>query len=156
MNARQRAIMQAVRELELSKGCITPRDLWESARAESHPLHGEFEWDDTIAAAAHRDEQARRLLRIEVVLKVEEREIRAPICVHSPDAAPGEASYVRTLRVMTDRDRSRKVLAEELDRASAAVQRARVVAEALGLGSKCQKILELIVHTRNAADAAAE
>ena len=43
-------------------GAIEPRVLVEEARDPAHPLHGEFEWDDTAAAAAWREEQARHLI----------------------------------------------------------------------------------------------
>ena len=42
---------------------LTPQLVVETARDESHPLHSRFEWDDKVAAEAHRLDQARRLIR---------------------------------------------------------------------------------------------
>lgn len=50
-------------ELTESEDGLTPQKLVEVSRDEDHPLHGEFEWDDTIAAEAYRVEQAKKLIR---------------------------------------------------------------------------------------------
>ena len=153
MTARQKRVLQAIMELELAnpKNEITPRGLWELARAKDHPLHGEFEWDDTIAADAYRDEQARHLLRLRISVVHEERIIDAPICVRSPEAESGDSSYTRTTRIASDADRSRQVLQEELRRAMAAVERARLVAAALGLLTECDALISQLSQLRNKA-----
>ena len=44
---------------QLSKtGGLTPKRLVDANRAEDAPLHGEFEWNDTVAAEAYREGQA--------------------------------------------------------------------------------------------------
>lgn len=153
MTPKQRAIIAAVRELELTSptNTITPRALWESARDKSHPLHHEFEWDDSVAADAYRDEQARRLLRLRVTITHNDRVIDAPICVRSPDAPPSEAGYVRITSVVDDREKARRALLDEIARAARAVERARVVAEALGLGDDCERLLSQLARLREAA-----
>lgn len=42
---------------------LTPAIVVDEARPEEHPLHSHFEWNDAVAAEAHRQEQARRLIR---------------------------------------------------------------------------------------------
>jgi len=42
---------------------VTPAEVVEVARRSRSPLHRYFEWDDTAAAQAHRETQARTLLR---------------------------------------------------------------------------------------------
>lgn len=44
-------------------GFISPDLVVTVAADEAHPLHGQFEWDDAVAGAAWRREQARQLLR---------------------------------------------------------------------------------------------
>lgn len=45
-------------------GKLSPRDVVDAARNKAHPLHKHFEWDDALAAAAHRIEQARSIIRV--------------------------------------------------------------------------------------------
>lgn len=49
-------------------GAATPGQVLADAASKKSPLHASFEWDDTVAAKAHRLEQARYLVRsIEIV-----------------------------------------------------------------------------------------
>ena len=50
-------------ELEGSAEGLTPKTLLDASRDESAPLHGEFEWDDGVAAEKYRLDQARSLIR---------------------------------------------------------------------------------------------
>ncbi len=52
-----------LRDLHKRHGAIRPADLVEEARAEDHPLHKYFDWDDTTAAHQYRLGQARRVIR---------------------------------------------------------------------------------------------
>ena len=45
-------------------GDLKPDAVVEAARSEKHPLHVHFEWDDKLAAEAHRLDQARNIIRI--------------------------------------------------------------------------------------------
>jgi len=45
------------------KGLLKPKAVVDEARPESSPLHDAFEWNDTVAAEAHRRWQARNLIR---------------------------------------------------------------------------------------------
>lgn len=49
-------------------GILRPVDVVNEARSEKHPLHNAFEWDDTVAAEAYRIEQAKELIRVQVVV----------------------------------------------------------------------------------------
>lgn len=149
MTDKQKRVLAAIKllELESSSGEVTPRALWEAARDPSHPLHGDFEWDDAKAADAHRDEQARQLLRLRVSMTYEDRVVAAPICVRVPEAAG--AGYVRTAKVMGDREKSRQVMLDDVDRARCAIERATLVARALGIESECQALLDRLVSLRS-------
>ncbi len=52
-------------------GGLTPKRLVDANRAEDAPLHGEFEWNDTVAAEAYREGQAAHIIRC-IVIKTEE------------------------------------------------------------------------------------
>jgi len=40
-----------------ARGILEPQDVVDAARPDDHPLHGAFEWDDGIAAEAHRRQE---------------------------------------------------------------------------------------------------
>lgn len=42
---------------------LTPALVVDEARPEEHPLHGRFEWDDSVAGEAWRRQQAHELIR---------------------------------------------------------------------------------------------
>ena len=63
-------------------GNLSPHDVVEAARADRHPLHRHFEWDDAKAAEAYRLDQARHLIRIVRVERPDDQEpVRAFISV---------------------------------------------------------------------------
>ena len=153
MTSRQVRVLRAIQALEERSPTleIRPRELWESARDPEHPLHGEFEWNNEIAGDLYRDDQARRLLRIRVQVTYEDRVIDAPICVRTPDAEKNAPSYSLTVRMLDDEDRSRKVLLDEIDRAARALERARLVASALGLSTECEELVSQLSLLRKRA-----
>lgn len=59
-------------ELNESEGGLTPQKLVDVSRDINHPLHGEFEWDDSIAAEAYRVTQAKQLIRDITIVRDEE------------------------------------------------------------------------------------
>lgn len=59
-------------ELNESEGGLTPQKLVDVSRDVNHPLHGEFEWDDSIAAEAYRVTQAKQLIRDITIVHDEE------------------------------------------------------------------------------------
>src|SRR5512136_653723 len=76
MTARQRAIKDRLRELEIqNSGLLTPDIVLKDAQDPTSVLHEEFEWDDAKAAHSYRVDQARELIRsvryVEVTTKME-------------------------------------------------------------------------------------
>lgn len=59
-------------ELERTVG-LTAKTLLDASRPKNAPLHGEFEWDDTVAAEAYRETQAQYIIRMLCVAPDEER-----------------------------------------------------------------------------------
>ena len=53
---------------------ITPEAVVEIAKDVNSPIHNEFEWDDTIAAAKYRNEQGRLLIGHVRIVREEEPE----------------------------------------------------------------------------------
>ncbi|MCC8014662.1 MAG: hypothetical protein LIO87_05655 [Eubacterium sp.] len=54
-------------------GELTPKRLLDANREEGTPLHNEFEWDDSIAAEAYREDQAAHIIRC-IIIKPEKNE----------------------------------------------------------------------------------
>lgn len=50
-------------EVRTSYGRLTPEAVVDAARPHDSPLHGRFEWDDSIAGEAYRRQQAHELIR---------------------------------------------------------------------------------------------
>lgn len=55
-----RSVLLQIRE---ARGALTPAAVVDTARDPTHPLHSRFEWDDAVAAEAHRRAQAAKLIR---------------------------------------------------------------------------------------------
>lgn len=58
--------------LEKSETGLTPQALVDASRSDDAPLHGEFEWDDEVAAEAYRCDQARKMILNVVIVKADE------------------------------------------------------------------------------------
>lgn len=73
------------------RGKLTPAIVVDEARAENHPLHSRFEWDDKVAGEAWRRQQAHELIRsVRVVYKQAdetspEKSVRAYHAVRTED-----------------------------------------------------------------------
>lgn len=92
-NADPQRIGEALEAIAKANGGeITPPAVVESARAQRHPLHRHFEWDDAVAAEAFRLDQARMLIRaIHIVDKERPEPPRAFLSI----ADKGGTSYRR-------------------------------------------------------------
>lgn len=56
---------------------LTARALVDVSRPEDAPLHNEFEWDDSIAAEAYRENQARHIINCLEIVTEERAPVRA-------------------------------------------------------------------------------
>jgi len=93
-----------LKRLEDRRGRLTAPAVLEEAADPSSPLHLWFDWDDTMAAAKWRLEQARELIRsVKMLIVVEEREIPAVVYLRDP-AAKGNASGYVALRKVRQTD----------------------------------------------------
>ena len=95
-----------------SEGRATPAALVDEARAEDHPAHDKFEWNDGVAAEAHRRWQARRLMKgiiIEVPTKRGAVEVPAFYSVATSEDED-ERAYVPVQSLLADPDMVRRQL----------------------------------------------
>jgi hypothetical protein len=90
-------------------GILQVDSVLEEAKDESSPLHSHFEWDDSVAAEAHRRYQARVLIqRCKItIVEAEPTTVRAFVSLQSDRESGG--GYRMTTKVMDD-----QVMREEL------------------------------------------
>jgi hypothetical protein len=123
------------------KGELTPERVVELARSRSSPLHEMFEWDDEVAAHAHRLQQARAIIRsVRVEVTVDERVLSVPKYVHDPERDE-TGGYVETMAVASKRSVAARVLRQEFARAVACLRRAQNVAAAMGMSDRVDELI---------------
>ncbi len=95
-------------------GRLDKKDVVDASRPESAPLHKAFEWNDAVAAEAHRLSQAGYLIRgITVVLdaKPDASPVRAFVSVMRDE----DRSYTSTAHALSDSELRAQVLRTALD-----------------------------------------
>lgn len=60
-----------------SEGRLSAKNLLDLNRPEDAPLHGEFEWNDTIAAESWREHQARHIINSLVICQENSEPVRS-------------------------------------------------------------------------------
>jgi hypothetical protein len=68
MNVEKFAALEVVRRNH-PEGKLMPKDVVIAAKDQSNPLHGDFEWDDSLAAEAYREQQARQIIRAAITFE---------------------------------------------------------------------------------------
>lgn len=103
--------LQAIYE---RRGVLTPGLVVDEARDPSHPLHSKFEWDDTVAAEAHRRQQAQTLIRSVRIRYVGETtdQVSDAVRAFTSVRTPAGYAYQPTLEVIADPLKVRMVLAD--------------------------------------------
>lgn len=97
-------------------GSLRPEFIVAAAAAEDHPLHDEFTWDDSAAAALYRLDQARQLIRRVRLVDADHpeapRDLRAYVNVRA-GGQPGQ--YVPTAQAAMD-PIAREVILRSMER----------------------------------------
>ncbi len=80
--------MEVCEKLRQSTG-LSPKSLLDASRPEDAVLHGEFEWDDTVAAESYRLKQAGHIIRSIIVIREEKpdsgkEDEKIPVRVYFP------------------------------------------------------------------------
>lgn len=124
-----------------NRGRLTPAIVIADAKNPRSPLHGQFTWDIKKAAQQRWIEQARELIRsVRIEVRTETHFVTAPRYVHDPRAGK-ESGYAELTTMRSSRDIAIETLQYELDRATAALERAQEVATALGLHGEIARFL---------------
>jgi hypothetical protein len=102
-------VLAELEEIREQHGVLTPTVVLGVASNPDHPLHDQFEWDDTVAAHRFRVSQARRIIqatRIERITDDQVLRVRAYVSVRGPS----EPSNYRPVDDLTDMERSLLVM----------------------------------------------
>lgn len=107
-------IAQELRKIaQAHGGLLLPKNVVESARSSSSPLHSRFEWNDSTAAEEYRLWQARHLIRV-VIEQLPGVSTPTEVFVSlSSDRAMG-AGYRVVTEVLGDRERRAEMLEDAL------------------------------------------
>lgn len=92
-------------------GALRPAAVVDAARRPDSPLHPAFEWDDGIAAEAHRRQQARQLIGA-IVTTVPESQSSEPVRAFVNVRQDEAQSYVPIRVAMSDEALRAEVLAQ--------------------------------------------
>lgn len=147
--------LQAIRRRQ---GALTPQGVVDAARPKDSPLHPAFEWNDKIAAEAHRRNQAATMIRALVVVSPEAdgQDHRVFVRVSGDDDAGVRTQYVPMTVAVQDRDMYRdalKYLMREVSSASASAEELRRLAsEAERPASDMRKITAVTKALKKAED----
>ncbi len=106
-------------DLGWAKRPVEKHELLEVARSESHPLHNEFEWDDSVAGEKYRLSQAAHMIRNVQIVPITD-EVKGPPCRAGMDVVRVEPSgeqrrgFMFTPSVMSDEKLSDQVVQNAL------------------------------------------
>lgn len=144
MDKTERQLIEA--ELEKIRvrngGVLTPEAVVAAAKKPTSPLHRVFEWNDSEAAKAWRIEQARCLIRsVHVVTTTSTREFAVPKYVRDPRAEHGEQGYTSLVEIRDELGVAAEALSYECVRAASVLERARDIADALGLSDRVDSLI---------------
>ena len=101
----RQVVAEVLSQIYEDEGELIADHVVEVARADDHPLHPAFEWDDAVAAHAHRVEQARELIRsvtIAFVTNEEASEMRVRAWQARRNTGRDGKGYVPEHEIRTD------------------------------------------------------
>ena len=128
-----------------NNGKLTPELVVRAAQAKSSPLHDYFDWDDKIAGARWRLEQARELIRsVKIDITTSTVTIPAPLFIRDPNMSSDDQGYMSVVRLRSDQQMAREAVVAEFDRAGAALARAKAVAAALNLENEVEQLYQQV------------
>ena len=84
---------------------LTAKALVDANRAEDAPLHNEFEWNDSIAAEAYRETQARHIINCIEIVREEKEPVRAFFSI-----SRAEPEYRHIDAIMKEEDKRQALL----------------------------------------------
>ena len=153
-NEQRDAIRQEMARLSDKHGTLTAAIVVQAAQNAKSPMHDCFEWDDKVASAAWREEQARVLIRsVRVEIVTDTVTVSAVAYVRDPNAKYDEQGYVSIESLRGNKRDARAVIVYECDRVLASLERVRQIALALGLTAEAERALSGVEKLKQRAAA---
>lgn len=138
----------------LNGGRLTPQAVVDDARDPASPLHERFEWDDSTAAHQYRLSQARELIRtVRCQVDIVSNTIATPHYVRDPSAGH-EQGYIAVSTARNEHDIAVAIMRDETGRVLAALERARGIADVLGMDDEIATLIDSIRSFRTRAKVA--
>jgi len=151
MTAKQKAIRERLRQLEDESGFLDLEIVIDAARDPADPMHDHFTWDVNKAAAERWRDQARALIRsvryVETTTKVELDASNYVTVAKKTE----RAGYMSLDKVRSQQGLAEDTFNDEVKRARAALERARIVADILGKRDELEQIIQWLANLQRAA-----
>ena len=128
--------------LERSPAGLSPRTLLDASRDPSDPLHGEFEWDDGIAAEKWRESQAAGIIRSLVIVNGDDDPLECPrafVNVHIGGAA---GAYMSIRNVVGSEELRKQMFRRAKAEMESFVAKYKRLAEVENVVAEIEKILK--------------
>ena len=124
---------------------VSAEELLAEAAAPEHPLHGDFQWDDSAAAHAWRMQQARAIVRtVQVATITDMVPISCVAYVRDPALSSRQQGYLAIDAVTKKSEEARSIIHMLIHRIRTHVENARSVAGALGLMDEFELLLQQV------------
>lgn len=145
---RKLAIKRAIEATSDKAGRVTPDGVVAAAKDERNPLHGEFPWDNAVAAHQHRLDIARSLIREVryVAVDTQERVVQTVSYVHDPRSK--EQGYIPLRAAAKNKDLAREIMTAELNRCESAINRAMEIADVLDLEDQLEELRAVVARLK--------
>lgn len=142
-----RKIAAELRKIENRAGRLTAEEIVKLAANPKHPLHAQFEWDDTAAGHRYRVWQARKLIvSVQLTVEVSERVVKSVAYVRDPAADHGRQGYRSVIKLSAEEDDAREAVIAEFARAATHLRRARDLAFTLGHADEIEELIGRVVE----------
>src|SRR3990167_1827225 len=143
MNDKRKAIVARLENIAArTGGRNTPSALVEDARSATRPPPGLFDWSDKSAAAKHRLDIARRIIRsVRVEVHTSITDISVPSYIRDPRLSESEQGYCPTVSIKDDATMASDVLQRELTAMIGLLTRSYGIAEVIGVSAEMSTIL---------------
>ena len=128
------------------EGLLRPEIVVAAARSEDSPMHGEFDWEDSVAAQNWRVHQASVLIRVTVGFSAELRENVRLFVSLTPDRQVAGGGYRTLASVLSDAERRRQMVEDALAELRAFEKKYKNLLELAGVFGAIKRATKDLAH----------
>lgn len=142
----------ACKALENEYGRFTAELMVIAARNKTHPLHGDFDWNDKTAAHEYRLDVARGIIAsVRTIVTHGKLQIPCVGYVRDPDVASNEQGYVSTTRLRTEPEAAETAILAEVAKVQSILERARELAFGLDMEDEFDAAIKAVLTLKSRA-----